>query len=791
MSRPIPCGRTPAASRRGTAVALTLAAIVVLPAFVPSRANAQQQHLDPSGIAQFVEPLPMPLRVDVTGTSPGAPLVISMNEFQQKLLPNALYAHRPAPFNAGTYLWCYKAAGWPQTFPGPTLEARVGVPTTIQYVNNLRKPDGSPPFLQSLITVDQTLDWADPLGQRGSDQPYRGPVPAVAHLHGGEVPSSFDGGPLAWWTPDGAYKGPGYVTDTYTYPNRQQATTLWYHDHAMGATRLNVYAGLAGFYLLRDPANEPASLPGGSADRPSDQFGNLYEREIVIQDRMFDTNGQLLFPAGGINPEHPYWIPEFFGDVIVVNGKSWPYLKVEPRRYRFRFLDGSNARMYELRLMDRDSKAAGPGFWQIGADGGLFDQPTLLNDPHDNKAPRLFMAPGERADVIIDFSGWAGTTLTLVNSAKAPYPRGTAANPSTTGMIMQFRVGTTVTGGSDPSLDPASTSSLRSHPIERLADQPARRAITLNEVQGAGGPIEVLVNNASYVDDATEKLEVGDTEVWEIINTTADTHPIHLHLVQYQLLTRQSFNASAYMKVYGPPVPESGPPLPYDVPTAATGFKLGGNPDVTPYLQGPARGPDPNERGWKDTFRMNPGEVTRIAIRVAPQDAAARVGGPVAAGMNLFPFDPAATVGVADDGFGFPGGPGYVWHCHIIDHEDNEMMRPLLIVGPPLVARNASLGRVAQVAAPTVQLASSRPNPVTNVAAIDFTLPAAMPVDLAIFDVSGRAIATLASGTFAAGSHSVTWDGRDRDGNRVARGVYVYRLRAGGITRVHRLVLMH
>ena len=791
MNRPILCGRAPNDSRRATVIALALAALILLPALTPSYVHAQQTPLDPKVIPQFVEPLPMPLRVDVTGTSPATPLVISMNEFQQKLLPNDFYTHLPPPFTAGTYLWCYKAAGWPQTFPGPTLEARVGVAAYIRYVNNLQKADGTPPFLQSLITVDQTLDWADPLGQHGSTSPYRGPVPAVAHLHGGEVPSAFDGGPLSWWTPGGTYKGPAYVTDTYTYPNRQQATTLWYHDHAMGATRLNVFAGLAGFYLLRDPAGEPAALPGGPADRPSDQYGNLYEREIVIQDRLFDTNGQLLFPAGGINPEHPYWLPEFFGNVIVVNGKSWPYLQVEPRRYRFRFLDGSNARMYELRLMDRQSKTAGPGFWQIGTDGGLLDAPVLLNDPLDNKAPRLFFAPGERADVIIDFSGWAGRTLTLVNSAKAPYPHGTTADPTTTGMIMQFRVGTAVTGGSDPSLNPGTTPSLRLHPIERLEDQPARRAIALHEVEGPGGPIEVLVNNASYVDPATEKLEVGDTEVWEIINTTADTHPMHFHLVQYQLLSRQSFNRSAYMKLYGPPEPESGPPLPYELLTAATGYKLGGNPDVTPFLQGSPRPADPNERGWKDTFRMNPGEVTRIAIRVAPQDAAARAGGPVEAGMNLFPFDPAATLGVTNDGFGFPGGPGYVWHCHIVDHEDNEMMRPLLITEPTLAARRATQSRLGGTAAPKVELGPTRPNPAATMATIEFALPASTAVELSIFDVNGRQITTLASGTFAAGSHAVTWDGRDRDGNPVARGIYFYRLRAGGVSQGRCLVWMH
>jgi len=778
--------------RRPTVVTALLLALTLLPGMALAQA---QVPLDPALLPRFVEPLPMPLRVDATTTSPAAPLVLTLNEFQQKVLPNTFYAALPAPYNAGTYLWCYKADGWPQTFPGPTLETRVGIPTTIQYVNNLQGPGGQPPFLQSLIKVDQTLHWADPLAQHGSMNAYVGPVPAVTHLHGGEVPSAFDGGPDAWWTPARAQTGPGFVTDTYTYPNAQQASTLWYHDHALGATRTNVYAGLAGFYLLRDAANEPASLPGGPADTPADQYGNLYEREVVIQDRMFDTNGQLYFPSAGINPTiHPFWTPEFFGNVIMVNGKTWPFLQVEPRRYRFRLLNGSNARFYELRLMDRALKAAGPAFWQIGTDGGLLDAPVKLNDPLLAKAPRLVVAPGERADIVIDFSGSAGQTFVLVNSAKAPFPKGASADPKTTGQIMQFRVGTTVTGGTDPSLNPATTASLRVKPIERLAAQPVTRALTLNENMGLLGPLEMFVNNTMWDMSATEVMKVGDTEVWEIVNLTADTHPIHLHLVQFQILNRQAFNLSKYMGVYGMPMPGMGPPLPYDSLSVVTGFKLGGNPDVTPFLQGPVVQPDANERGWKDTFRMNPGEVTRVIVRVAPQDAVEQAGGPVTAGMNLFPFDPAAALGTADDGFGFPGGPGYVWHCHIIDHEDNEMMKQLMITTPaaPVASAARSTPAVAEAATAgrAVELGPSRPNPAIGRASIGFALPRAGAVDLTVYDVTGRQVRTLASGSFGAGAHSVDWDGRDAGGNAVPGGTYFYRLRTDGTSQVRRMVYL-
>jgi spore coat protein A, manganese oxidase len=201
-------------------------------------------------------------------------------------------------------------------------------------------------------------------------QAYSGPIPVAVHLHGGEVPSEFDGGPEQWFTFDGV-RGSGYrsaLTTTidaavYQYPNNQEPAPLWFHDHALGATRLNVYSGLAGAYLLTDPSTEPSNLPGLIP--------------LVVQDRMFDTNGQLLFPATGVNPDvHPFWIPEFFGDVIAVNGKAWPVKTVEPRRYRLLLLNGSNARFYEMALQAAGG-APGPSFWVMGTDGGYLDKPVL------------------------------------------------------------------------------------------------------------------------------------------------------------------------------------------------------------------------------------------------------------------------------------------------------------------------------------------------------------------------------------------------------------------------------
>ncbi len=643
--------------------------------------------LNPLLIPKYVDPLPTFVGNRVDGTQP---LTVRMQELQQQVLPASMYAGLPAPFNTGTYVWGYQISDGANTYgplyPAYTIEAQRGTPTQVTYVNELVNP-----VLQQYLTVDQTLHWADPLGTTHDNncmmglpldpacqQPYAGPVPAVVHLHGGEVPSAFDGGPDAWFTPGLAQTGPGFVSDTYTYPNTQEGATLWFHDHTLGATRLNVYAGLAGFYFLRDPNpnNGPATpLPGGAE-----------EIEIVIQDRMFDTNGQWLFPNLGINPEHPFWLPEFLGNAIVVNGKTWPYLEVEPRRYLFRFLNGSNARFYSMRLMDPVTMLPGPPIWQVGTDGGLLDTPVMMSFPNE-----LLIAPGERADVIIDFAAitpGTGPNFILYNSARAPYPKGAPVDPNTTGQVMQFRVVKPLSG-TDNSYNPAVAvaGSLRpNNPIVRLASggalgqgvtPAATRQLTLNEVMGAGGPLEVLVNNtkwdgtmsgftdpALYPNGVSELPRVGATEVWEIINLTADAHPIHLHLVQFQLLNRQAFQTNKYLKAYnaafagGAYIPGGGPPL--DYMTGSPGI-LGGNPDATPYLKGKPASPLPNEEGWKDTVIMYPGEVTRIVVRWASQDVLS-----VGAGTNTFAFDPTT-------------GPGYVWHCHIIDHEDNEMMRPYYV----------------------------------------------------------------------------------------------------------------
>ncbi len=677
----------------------------------PWRAAAAtgQTQMPGSAIPQFVDPLPA-LEIITADTRR---IELSMSEFQTQVLPTGL---------PRTWVWGYlrPGAATRDSYIGPVIVATRGTPTEIKWVNDLGHSETTEVRAWAEST-DQTLHWADPLHFEANvcaeketpRQPpqgycaalYSGPIPATPHLHGGEVPPQIDGGPDSWVTSDGTYKGHSFYSKDgasatnhaiLRYPNAQEAAPIWFHDHTFGLTRLGVYAGLAGAYLLVDPLNPPPdNLPPPVP--------------LVIQDRMFDTEGQLLFPAGtpfSPNPEHPFWVPEFVGDTIVVNGKAWPFLEVEPKRYRFLFLNGSNARTYELFIADQVTKAVGPAMWQIGTDGGYLEEPVKI----DPKAPkgrlqRLLILPGERADVIIDFAGLTpGATLLMRNVAKTPYPGGGSPRGSTTGRVMQFRVVQKAEPGDDTSYDPAHPGApLRRAPMVRLVD-PARgtlatgvnaaktRRLTLNEVIGEpmtvgdveyeGGPLELLLNNTEMPGtdrpDFTpithngvthyysELPEEGDTEVWEIINLTADAHPVHLHLVQFQLMNRQAFDLNKYGAVYAAAfpgrkfIPGYGPPLDYNTGDAAV---LGGNPDVRPFLTGVAKPPAPNEAGWKDTVMAPPGRVTRIVVRWAPTDL------PTSAAPSRlhYAFDPS-------------GGHGYVWHCHIIDHEDNEMMRPTSVL---------------------------------------------------------------------------------------------------------------
>lgn len=751
---------------------LTLLALALMPS-ISAYGQINQQIPFAGNIPQFAQPMPIlsvspfpnppapapPYLKAISTLAGNTQIAVHMCEFDARVLPPGTPL---GPGAAGTTrVWGYIAetsgvawTGCPatpqETYIGPVFvsnRSTVANPqpsTSITWINDLGSA-ASTGVLAYKYSTDQTLHWADPLNNEanGCDmtggvplpgsacaQNYAGPIPAVPHLHGGEVPPDLDGGPDAWFTSDGVHKGHGYYTfagapanaATYKYPNTQEAAPIWFHDHTLGVTRLNVFAGLAGAYFIQDPAlNLPANLHSIPEVVP-----------VVIQDRTFDTNGQLFFPAdsyGGTlwspNPDHPYWVPEFVGDTIVVNGKAWPFLNVEAKRYRFLFLNGSNARTYEMFLWNQAAATAGPPIWVIGTDGGYLDTPVRIDPALGQK---LVMMPGERYELIIDFAGFANTNLIVRNTGRTPYPKGISPQGATLGRVIQFRVGSAPL--TDLSYNPANGAPLRSgsQTIKRLPGAPGgpaivtapgpaqnvqkTRQLTLNEVLGPGttdidpvtekltaypgGPLEVLVNNTRLSGtDRTDFAPVtvggmttfyselsreGDTEIWEIVNMTADAHPIHLHLVQFQIVNRQNYNVRKYEELYegafgnGPaPLPAGclagfycpgyGPPLDYNTGNARA---LGGNPDIAPWLQGPARPPEPIELGWKDTIIAPPAMVTRIAVRWSPTDL------PLANTGNLsglfFPFDP------------FDGAAhGYVFHCHIIDHEDNEMMRPDLV----------------------------------------------------------------------------------------------------------------
>lgn len=651
---------------------------------------------------------------------------------QVNVQPTTIWAYETSDSSSGTVLG-------PAFWPAVTIETRRHIPTRVTYVNELPNGPGS---LQELISIDPTIHWADPLNSPimnpcmdnpsgpGCSTPYSGAMPAVPHLHGGEVPSQFDGGPQAWFTADGK-TGPAYATlgtplpgqAVYRYNNAQEPGTLMFHDHALGVTRTNVYSGLAGFYFIRDPFSEPLRLPSGA-----------YEIEMALQDRQFDTNSQLYFPDGSGNPagnlngtpanlgEHPFWIPEFIGDVIAVNGTPWPYLNIEPRRYRFRILNGSNARFYNLTFGNAiaDGLSTPVPVYAIGADDAYLNRPT-------GPLSEILIAPGERIDIIVDFSGVAGKNITVTNDARVPYPDGPAVplavddprlqpgdmpQPQMAN-VMQFRVAAT-SATIDRSCNPANGGCKRPRAAVRLTNgngsiNPAvvvakKRQLILKEHIGFDvnanpivetGPLEVLMNNTKFdglrssatavefpVDGVSELPQIGTTELWEIINLTADAHPIHIHLTQFQILNRQRFNDSeldgypaAWAAAFGSPLPQAcsgidllnpcpgfGPPLPYSTPNADGA--IGGNPAITPYLSGEPVAPRPEESGWKDTARIMPGEVMRLLVRWTPSSTPVSAARP---GRNSYSFDPTS-------------GPGYFWHCHIIDHEDNEMMRPLKVL---------------------------------------------------------------------------------------------------------------
>jgi spore coat protein A len=667
------------------------------------RAQVPGGTLDPDSIPKYQTPLLIPPAMARAGKlkQKMAKNVdyyeIAMRQFQQQILPAGLPA---------TTVWGYGPAvaqNGPAIFNAPslTIEAKWNKPVRIKWINELVDANGN--YLPHILPVDQTLHWANPPGgtadrdTRGNDPaPYMGPVPIVTHVHGAHTYEESDGYPEMWYLPNAGnipaghatvgsiydqfnsefqtrYGAPAWEpgTSVFQYPNDQRATTLWYHDHTLGMTRLNVYAGPAGFYIVRGGPDDivldgttglPAVLPGPApalGDAPGTPY---YEIPIVVQDRSFNADGSLFFPDnraffegldpsqlqipfipdvacdGGINDVSPIWNPEFFGNTMMVNGNTWPYLDVEQRRYRFRFLNGCNSRFLLLQFSDPRVEV-----WQIGAEGGFLPAPVNINAVNGG---RILMALAERADLIVDFANVpVGTEVLLLNlGPDEPFGGGEppgdfdAADPATTGQVMQFRVGPAISLDLStppqnlvlPAITPLAPTSTRQVTLNEeesatvLVSEDADGNVVLDCIGGTPfGPTSALLGTLNadgtstplkWMEPTTENPVVGSTETWEIYNFTMDAHPIHVHLVQFQVVNREGLLTGTDGMATQPAV-------------------LLGNPRL----------PEAWETGFKDTVIAYPGEVTRIKAR-----------------------------------FDYPGL--YVWHCHIIDHEDNEMMRPYRVL---------------------------------------------------------------------------------------------------------------
>ncbi len=512
-------------------------------------------------VAHFVDPLPIPKRLIPQSTHKDKVRYhVRMVEFKHQM-------HSQLP---PATVW-----GYDGQYPGPTFDVMSGVPVEVKWDNQLPS--------KHIFQVDPKIHGAMPPSPE---------VRTVPHLHGSRTRSESDGLPENWFTPG--------KSAHYHYPNEQQAATLWYHDHALGITRLNVYAGLSGFYLLRDAHELSMGLPSGD-----------YEIPLLIQDRLLDDKGQLVYAptwVEGTPVPRGDWGPEFFGDLPVLNGVAYPYLDVEPCRYRFRVLNGSNARFYNLYFNLAPHATDVPSlvtFYQIGTDGGFLSKPVPLK--------KLLLGSAERADLIVDFSGLEGKVVTLSNRALAPFPGWDVVEILHPPMyeLMQFRVRIPLSSKGKIFQMPAGVPLTKLDPKESVAS----RDFVLSELMDKQGKsLGLRINGKGYDEPIVESPKLGSIETWRFINTTDDAHPMHLHLVQFQILHRQGYKLGKFL--------------------------LEGKLDYV----GVPRPPGEYEAGWKDTAVVYPNELLTIIVR----------------------FD------------GYAGR--YVYHCHMLEHEDNDMMRPYEVV---------------------------------------------------------------------------------------------------------------
>lgn len=547
--------------------------------------------MSPSKLKMFVDELPDMPRIKgydvINGVHVPKSFEIGMYHKKWKF-------HRDLP---ATPVFAYGTSRYTATVPGPTIEALQGVDSYITWENHLPS--------KHILPWDPTIPTATPSSKKG--------IPTVVHLHGGIDEPQSDGHAEAWFTRGFKDHGPKWTVKKYHYHNFQHPGTMWYHDHAMGLTRVNILAGLMGAYVIRQPSIEgPLGLP----------YGEEYDRPLVVSDRAFQTDGSIYMNSTGNNPSiHPQWQPEYFGDAIIVNGKAWPYMMVKRRKYRFRIINASNARFFKFFFTNNMT------FIHVASDSAYHESPVELHD--------LLLAPSEIADVIVDFSKSNSNSVILANDAAYPYPSGDPVNEGNS-KVMKFVINPhhEVDTGHIPQNLIKYTS-----PDVSKASKNTRYIAFYEYASDIDEPTHLYINGKSFESPVTEKPRVGTSEIWNIINLTEDNHPLHIHLglfvvlEQRELVDLEEFKA-CMMKLNDAIKCQIGK------------YSHGKRPIEVPL----------HEKGWKNVYKMMPGHVTKIFVKFSFIHS-----------NESYPFDATAE-------------PGYVYHCHILDHEDNVMMRPLKFV---------------------------------------------------------------------------------------------------------------
>ncbi|CAL0300339.1 unnamed protein product [Lupinus luteus] len=551
--------------------------------------SASDNLLDASKLEMFVDELPDMPRIMayqiVGGASKSNSLNIGMFKKKWKF-------HRDLP---PTPVYAYGLTSLTATVPGPTIEAHYGVPTYVTWQNNL-PPD-------HILPCDLTIPTAVNNKTNG--------IPTVAHLHGGIHAPDSDGNPNSWFTAGFEQKGPTWTSKGCHYPNNQQPGNLWYHDHAMGLTRVNLLAGLLGVYIIRDPSIEaPLGLPNS----------NQFDRPLVVFDRSFRSNGSLFLNSTGDNPSiHPQWRPEYFGDVIIVNGKAWPRLTVRRRKYRFRIINASNARFFRFFFTN------GLEFIHVASDSTYLEKPVSTNE--------TLLGPSEISDVIVDFSKSSSNVAILANDAPYPYPSGDPVDEDeTSSKVMKFII--LPNREVDTSRVPKS---LIKYPAVDLANVAQTRYIAMYEyASSTDEPTHLYLNGKPFNAPVTETPKVGSTEVWYVINLTEDNHPLHIHLGLFKVLDQTQL---VQLKEFKNCMTELNDAIKCNIGNYTRGQKVS-VPD--------------HEKGWKNVYKMSPGFVTKIVVRFSYIHTNAS-----------YAFDPTIE-------------PGYVYHCHVSLF--NSLIFPLKII---------------------------------------------------------------------------------------------------------------